>query len=524
MSLEAALVKEEPDTMADEVFIKQEELETDCVEVPYVAIEAAIVDVEFDPPVPPEELYSKDLSEPAVYLSKQDELLKPECMDMSSCLEADSVSQYADVKDELTLEPDCIQRPNTAITSLPREKFNPVLTDCWVRLERCAAAEKALKKQLAELYQLYVKENRTQTRMGGDEDFLCEKCKKNEKYEFCEACITKMRALNQLRNINLNFNGKKYKTCEICCEKFAEIKHLYQHKFLIHGNFKILQKMNNPTEFYSGYLSRVYSEKTICGSTSNLPNATNVNTEKLLRIEYDKTEARKVMHPKIVTDVLNLGNMVPKSKIKRERTVKPYKCKVCKKPAMNEKFCDECLKERLIGNMYVKMAKVENKFVDQETVLRIKRPHLHKEKNQTSLRKQQNLRKTKTRECSVRLERNEVAEQALQIKIEGVKSEIVENTIMWPSQSTSNMTSETSEERCCNICKTETPVGAKFCEACEKEQAEKSLIRLKMGFCCSMCKMKTVKTPVASELCEACEKEHAENILIALKMGYYDKK
>lgn len=229
MSLEAARVKEESDTMADAVVIKEEELKLDCVEVPYVAIEAAIVDVEFESSVPPVvELHSKDFNEPAVYLDVQNELLKPECVDMPLCLGADSVSQYAEnIKDELVLEPECIQHVNTGLTRLPTEKFNPILTDCWVRIERCAAVEKAVKKHLA---QLYVEENRKHTRMRDNEDFFCEECKRNENFEFCEACNTSIRALNQLRNLR----EKRY-TCDICYETFEQRYLVYQHKFFDHG-------------------------------------------------------------------------------------------------------------------------------------------------------------------------------------------------------------------------------------------------------------------------------------------------
>ncbi|XP_063632152.1 uncharacterized protein LOC134803305 [Cydia splendana] len=481
MSLEASRVKEEPDTMADEVFIKQEESELDCVEVPYVAIEAAIVDVEFDPPVPPadEEPYSEDLSDPAVYMIRQDELLKPECLDISLCSEA-SVSQYVDVKDELLLEPECITLPASQLTSLPREKFNPVLTDCWVRIERCEAAEKALKKQMAELYQIYVKESRMQTRMKDNDDFLCGECKQNEKFEFCEVCKMNMRALNQLRNLRGNRHiDKTTFTCEICCEQFQEIKDLYQHKFVVHGIYKILQ-MKNPTEFYSAYLSRVYSDKTMSGSTSNLLNTTNVNADEKFPIEYKKTYAREVMPSKIGTDIVKPENIIPKAILDYERTRKPN-CKVCNKPAKNNKLCDECLKQRVLRNLLVKKARVKNKLLGNKTVLKMKRPqHLRKEKHQTSLRKQPKLRKIETRECFVRLERCEAAEQALWPIIDAVKSEIVtENTVMWSPQS--NLTSDESEERSCSMCRTETPAGVRFCVPCEKIQAENFLIALKNG-------------------------------------------
>ncbi|XP_063390841.1 uncharacterized protein LOC134676389 [Cydia fagiglandana] len=494
MSLHAARVKEESDTMADDVFIKQEESELDCVELPYVqqlncvTIEAAIVDVEFDPPVPPEqaveeEPYSEDLSDPAVYMSRPDELLKPECLDMPLCSDA-SVSQYADVKDELLLEPACINLPASQLTSLSRDKFNPVLTDCCVRIERCVAAEKALKQQMAELYQIYVKENRMQTRTRDDEDFLCGKCKQNEKFEFCEVCNMNMRALNQLRNLRGNrHTDKTTYTCEICREQFQEIKDLYQHKFVVHGIYKILQ-MKNPTEFYSAYLSRVYSNETMSGSTSNLLNTTNVNTDEKFPIEYKKTYAREVMPFKIGTDLVKPENMIPKAVSDYERTRKPYSCKVCNKPAKNEKLCVQCLKERLIRNLFVKKARVKNKFLGNKTVLKIKRPqHLRKEKLQTGLRKQPKFRKIETRECFVRLERCEAAEQALWPKIDAVrslKSEIVaENTVMWSPQS--NLTSDKSEERCCNMCRTKTPPGVRFCAPCEKIQAENFLIALKNG-------------------------------------------
>ncbi|XP_063543624.1 uncharacterized protein LOC134752002 isoform X2 [Cydia strobilella] len=459
MSLKAARVKEESDTMADAVVIKEEELEPDCVEVPYVAIEAAIVDVELDPPVPPEELYSKDLSEPAVYLDGQDELLKPECEDMSLCLEADVISQYAEnIKDELVLEPECIQRVNTGCTRLCKEKFNPILTDCSVRIERCAAAEKALKEQMAELYG---KETRMHSQMR-DGQLFCEKCKRNEKYEFCEACKTNMRALNQLRKLRrersetayickLRKKGftckqrEKTFTCDICCRKFQERPHLYQHKFLIHGNVKFLQKINNPTEFYSGYLSRVYSEKTICGSTPNLLNinTTKISTEKSIPIKY-KPETRKVQRSKIVVDSVNPKKIVP---IDHKNEKQSYCCKMCNKAMIADKLCDDCEKEKALNqlsNLYVTKVRVrDDKFVDKKMISWIERPpRLPRGKRQMRRTKKQKLI---TRECFVRLERCAAAVEALPLKIVAVKSEIVaENTeIMLPEH---NLTSDKSEE------------------------------------------------------------------------------
>lgn len=232
--------------------------------------------------------------------------------------------------------------------------------------------------------------------------------------------------------------------------------------------------MKNPRDSYSAYLSRLYSVKTICRSTSNLLHSTNVNTvsEKLIPIEYNEKDARELITIKIGKDVVqsvivNPENMLPKSD--NERKKKPYNCKVCKKPASKEKFCDECAKERVLSNMDVKQVRVENTY--NRTLLRIERtPHLRKEKNQTTLARQR-LRKTKTRECYVRLERCEAAERAL-LNNDAIKSEIVGPKC--------NLTSGRSEEHRCNICKTKTPVGVHvtFCEACEKELAENALVDL----------------------------------------------
>ncbi|XP_061726118.1 uncharacterized protein LOC133531750 isoform X2 [Cydia pomonella] len=367
MSQEVARVKEESDTMADAV-----------------------------PSCGVEELHSKDFSEPAVFLDVQNGLLKPQYVDMPLCLEVDTNSQYVEnIKNELLLEPECIQYVNTGLTRPPRE-FNPILTDCWVRIERCAAAEKALKKHLA---QLYVKENRKHTRMRDDEDFLCAKCKRNENFEFCLPCNTSMRALIQLRKLR----GKQRKrtfTCRICGEKFQEINQLHQHKFLIHGNNEILQKMKNPTEFYSAYLSSLYSDKIICGSTSNWLNTTKINTEyetdtKKVHIETKKvqtktkkvqTKTKKVQRAKIGAPVVNPGNMIPISNHKREK--QSYCCKICNKPG--KQLCGDCETEKALNqlsNLYVSKVRLgNNEFVDR-TLLGIERPPRSRKGNRQMSRK-----------------------------------------------------------------------------------------------------------------------------------------